>query len=83
MDPDLIDFDFSANNGGWQWCASTGADSAPYFRIFNPLEQSKKYDSRNEFINKYIANKNYPAPIIDYKSARQQALKIFRQSHKK
>lgn len=49
----LIDGDFSANNGGWQWCASTGTDSVPYFRIFNPVTQSKNFDPNGEFIKKY------------------------------
>ncbi len=46
----LLDFDLAANNGGWQWCSSTGCDSQPYFRIFNPYTQSKKFDSEGEFI---------------------------------
>ena len=50
----LLDFDLSANNGGWQWAASTGCDAQPYFRIFNPTTQSKKFDSDGEFIKKYI-----------------------------
>ena len=50
----LIDGDFSSNNGGWQWSASTGTDAAPYFRIFNPITQSKNFDRNGEFIKKYI-----------------------------
>ena len=50
----LIDFDFSANNGGWQWAASTGCDAQPWFRIFNPVLQSEKFDSDGRFIKKYI-----------------------------
>ena len=50
----LIDFDFSANNGGWQWAASTGCDAQPYFRIFNPLLQSERFDPDGRFIKKYI-----------------------------
>ena len=50
----LIDGDLSANNGGWQWAASSGADSVPYFRIFNPVTQSKKFDPKGVFIRKYI-----------------------------
>jgi deoxyribodipyrimidine photo-lyase len=49
----LIDGDLSANNGGWQWCASTGTDAAPYFRIFNPIRQSERFDPQGEFILKY------------------------------
>ncbi len=50
----LIDYDFSANNGGWQWAASVGCDAQPWFRIFNPLLQSKKFDPEGTFIKKYI-----------------------------
>lgn len=50
----LIDFDFAANNGGWQWAASTGCDAQPYFRIFNPQSQSEKFDPQGKFIRKYV-----------------------------
>lgn len=49
----LLDFEFASNNGGWQWSASTGADGQPYFRIFNPLIQSRKFDPTGSFIRKY------------------------------
>ena len=50
----LIDFDLSANNGGWQWAASTGCDAQPWFRIFNPITQSEKFDGAGKFIRKYV-----------------------------
>lgn len=50
----LIDGDFASNNGGWQWAASTGADAAPYFRIFNPLRQSERFDPEGKFIRKFL-----------------------------
>ncbi|HUF19552.1 MAG TPA: FAD-binding domain-containing protein [Burkholderiales bacterium] len=50
----LNDFDLAANNGGWQWCASTGCDAQPYFRIFNPVTQSKKFDPEGRFIRMYL-----------------------------
>jgi deoxyribodipyrimidine photo-lyase len=50
----LIDFDLSANNGGWQWAASTGCDAQPWFRIFNPMTQSEKFDATGKFIRKYV-----------------------------
>ena len=50
----LIDADLAANNGNWQWCASTGTDSMPGYRIFNPLLQSKKFDPKGEYIRKYV-----------------------------
>lgn len=50
----LLDADLASNNGGWQWSASTGADGAPYFRIFNPTSQSEKFDPQGEFIGRYV-----------------------------
>ena len=50
----LNDFDLSANNGGWQWAASTGCDAQPYFRIFNPVTQSKRFDAGGKFIRRYV-----------------------------
>ena len=50
----LIDFDLSANNGGWQWAASTGCDAQPWFRIFNPVTQSERFDAMGKFIRKYV-----------------------------
>lgn len=50
----LIDGQFAANNGGWQWSASTGTDSAPYFRIFNPVTQSQRFDPDGQFIRHYV-----------------------------
>lgn len=54
----LIDFDFSANNGGWQWAASTGCDAQPWFRIFNPVTQSQRFDPHGKFIRKYVPELN-------------------------
>ena len=50
----LNDFDLAANNGGWQWAASTGCDAQPYFRIFNPVAQSEKFDPQGRFIRRYL-----------------------------
>lgn len=50
----LIDGDLAANNGGWQWCASTGTDAVPYFRIFNPISQSKKFDPQGDYIRQWL-----------------------------
>jgi deoxyribodipyrimidine photo-lyase len=50
----LVDADFAANNGGWQWSASTGADAAPYFRVFNPTRQSQRFDPEGRFIRRYL-----------------------------
>ena len=65
----LIDGDFASNNGGWQWSASTGVDAAPYFRIFNPITQSEKFDKKGDFIKKWIPEissvKNIHDPSTD------------------
>jgi deoxyribodipyrimidine photo-lyase len=50
----LLDFDLAANNGGWQWAASTGCDAQPYFRIFNPVSQSERFDPQGRFIRRYL-----------------------------
>jgi deoxyribodipyrimidine photo-lyase len=50
----LNDFDLAANNGGWQWAASSGCDAQPYFRIFNPVNQSEKFDPQGRFIRRYL-----------------------------
>lgn len=50
----LLDFDLAANNGGWQWAASTGCDAQPWFRIFNPVTQSERFDAKGEFIRRYV-----------------------------
>ncbi len=50
----LLDFDLAANNGGWQWAASTGCDAQPWFRIFNPVTQSEKFDAKGKFIRRYV-----------------------------
>jgi len=61
----LNDFDLSANNGGWQWAASTGCDAQPYFRIFNPITQSERFDTQGKFIRKYMPElKNVPDKFI-------------------
>ena len=50
----LVDGDFASNNGGWQWSASTGTDAAPYFRIFNPFSQSRRFDAQARFIRLFV-----------------------------
>lgn len=66
----LMDFDLAANNGGWQWAASTGCDAQPYFRIFNPVTQSEKFDPDGTFIRRYLPelealdNKSIHAPWL-------------------
>lgn len=61
----LVDGDHAANNGGWQWCASTGTDAAPYFRIFNPWLQSKKIDAGGDYIRRWVPElSDVPAPLV-------------------
>ena len=61
----LNDFDLSSNNGGWQWAASSGCDAQPYFRIFNPVSQSEKFDSEGKFIRKYLpVLKDLPTSVL-------------------
>lgn len=61
----LIDFDFASNNGGWQWSASTGTDAVPYFRMFNPISQSERFDKNGDFIRMYCPElKNFDSRSI-------------------
>jgi len=81
----LLDYEQSSNNGNWQWAAGTGCDAAPYFRIFNPVAQQKKFDPEFKYIKKWIPEFNtpeYPPPMIDHKYARERALSIYKSSLK-
>jgi deoxyribodipyrimidine photo-lyase len=61
----LNDFDLAANNGGWQWAASSGCDAQPYFRIFNPVTQSEKFDPDGKFMRRYLPElKALPGKLI-------------------
>jgi deoxyribodipyrimidine photo-lyase len=77
----LFDADLASNNGGWQWSASTGTDSQPYFRIFNPISQAQKFDPEGHYIRRYVPEAetlNYPAPIVDHAVQRVKALTLFK-----
>lgn len=77
----LLDFDLAANNGGWQWAAGSGCDAAPYFRIFNPSLQTKKFDPDHTYIRKWVPEYqelNYPKPIIDHDFARKRCLEVYK-----
>lgn len=77
----LLDFDLASNNGGWQWAAGTGTDAQPYFRIFNPESQTKKFDPELKYIKKWVpeyGSSNYPKPMVDHKFARQRALNTYK-----
>jgi deoxyribodipyrimidine photo-lyase len=77
----LLDFDLAANNGGWQWAAGSGCDAAPYFRIFNPYLQTKKFDPELKYINKWVPELNdlsYPQPIVEHEFARKRCLEVYK-----
>ena len=78
----LNDYELASNNGGWQWAAGSGCDAAPYFRIFNPELQAKKFDPDSEYILKWVPEYGtiaYPQPIIEHRFARERALKRYAQ----
>ena len=76
----LLDYELSSNNGNWQWCAGCGCDAAPYFRIFNPTEQQKKFDPDMIYIRKWIKGykPGYLDPIVDHDFARKRVLEVFK-----
>lgn len=76
----LLDYDLSANNGNWQWAAGCGCDAAPYFRIFNPYEQSKKFDKDNQYIKKWLPENYNENPIVEHTKARERALKAYKEA---
>lgn len=78
----LLDYEQSSNVGNWQWAAGSGVDAAPYFRIFNPSEQVKKFDKDFKYIKKWVPEfqeMDYQ-PIVDHKEARERALKIYKEA---
>ena len=77
----LIDADLASNNGGWQWSAGTGTDAQPWFRIFNPSTQARKFDPEGPYIHRFVPEVDtlaYPAPIVDHSQQRLKALAMFR-----
>jgi len=77
----LVDYELSSNNGNWQWAAGTGCDAAPYSRIFNPVEQLKKFDPDLEYVRRWVpeyGSPDYPGPMVDHKYARERALETYR-----
>ncbi|MDA9262155.1 DNA photolyase family protein [bacterium] len=78
----LLDFELASNNGNWQWSAGTGCDAAPYFRIFNPIEQLKKFDKNQVYIKQWIPellSGNYTLPMVEHKMARLRALDTYKE----
>ena len=90
----LLDFELSSNNGGWQWAASVGTDAVPYFRVFNPLLQSQRFDPQALYIKNYLPElkdlspkkihtldfrqTNYPLPVVNHAEAKQRAIAFFK-----
>jgi deoxyribodipyrimidine photo-lyase len=88
----LLDYDLASNNGNWQWAASTGCDAQPYFRIFNPVTQSRRFDPDGTYIRRFVPELraldrnaihmpagagDYPPPVVDHAAARAAALAMF------
>lgn len=73
----LLDYDLSANNGGWQWSAGTGTDAQPYFRVFNPITQAQKFDPEGHYIRHWVpeyGTPDYAPPIVSHEEGRARAL---------
>jgi len=79
----LLDFELASNNGGWQWAAGCGCDTAPYFRIFNPALQQKKFDPQGAYIKRWLPDLeelDYPVPIVEHVQARERAIKVYKEA---
>jgi deoxyribodipyrimidine photo-lyase len=77
----LLDYEMASNVGNWQWVAGCGVDAAPYFRIFNPTEQIKKFDKDHAYIKKWVPDyqtSSYPKQIVDHKMARERCLETYK-----
>lgn len=82
----LLDYDLAANNGGWQWAASSGCDAAPYFRVFNPTLQTQKFDKGLHYIRQWVPEfdtLHYVAPIVSHEVARKRVLEVYAKALKK
>lgn len=81
----LMDYELASNNGNWQWVAGTGCDAAPYFRIFNPETQAKKFDPEKKYIKKWIEDykPGFLPKMVDHQFARKRAVKVYKESLEK
>lgn len=82
----LLDYELSSNNGNWQWAAGTGCDAAPYFRVFNPDAQQKKFDPENLYVKRWVKDFGkigYPKKIVDHDFARERAIEAYRSGIRK
>ncbi|MGV9798326.1 cryptochrome/photolyase family protein [Mycobacterium sp. NPDC003449] len=88
----LIDGDIANNQHGWQWCAGSGTDAAPYFRVFNPVTQGQKFDPAGDYVRRWVPEladaddphlatgrrpSNYPPPMVDHRQERNEALRRY------
>jgi deoxyribodipyrimidine photo-lyase len=73
----LVDADEASNPGNWQWVAGSGADAAPYFRVFNPELQAKKFDPDGEYVRRWVSDDELLAPIVDLAESRREALEAY------
>ena len=79
----LLDYEMASNVGGWQWACGCGNDAAPYFRVFNPELQTKRFDPKHVYINKWvpeIKQQKYVQPIVEHTFARERVLKVFKEA---
>jgi deoxyribodipyrimidine photo-lyase len=79
----LLDFELASNNGNWQWAAGCGCDAAPYFRVFSPDAQQKKFDPDIKYILKWVpeyGTVKYPQPIVDHGFARERVLTVYKKA---
>lgn len=78
----LLDYELSSNNGNWQWAAGSGCDAAPYFRIFNPIAQTIKFDPKLVYIKKWIKDfrVDYLRPIVEHEFGRKRALEVYKKA---
>ncbi|MBV5312686.1 MAG: deoxyribodipyrimidine photo-lyase [Prolixibacteraceae bacterium] len=81
----LLDYELASNNGGWQWASGSGCDAAPYFRVFSPDLQTKKFDPQMKYIRKWVPEfetANYPRPMVDHTFARNRAIETYKKALK-
>jgi deoxyribodipyrimidine photo-lyase len=82
----LLDFELASNNGGWQWASGSGCDAAPFFRIFNPYIQTKKFDPDFTYISRWVPEFqefSYPRPIVEHEFARKRCLEVYNRAVQK
>ncbi len=77
----LLDFELASNNGNWQWAAGCGCDAAPYFRVFSPEIQQKKFDPRGDYVRRWVPEAGtpaYPTPMVEHAMARERAIAVYK-----